>query len=297
MKKSILLPGLSLLFGGASFGLRLWQRSVAVDPETLLYIPSSPATFLLMFTIFAYALLLGGILFSGARKLPNFRYAFYCPNQLYASFMCAGGMLLLLSVALGLQECYKAFQLQRELQYQGVEVSGFPVSIALLLTLICSLPAGLAQVKMGKDCYRGAPMESRSMTTFPAFCTIPYLITVYQSNIASPNMQDRIYPVLGAVFMTMGHYYISETAYLDPRAKRVVFFGLMAVVVNGAALGESPTMYRFAFIVANLLCLLAQCSAVLENGYVSREKYRTPPGAEEFLEDEDQEDEDQEEEN
>lgn len=287
MKKSILLPLLSLIFGGATFGLRIWQRQVAVDPDTLLYVSSS-ATTLLTLVIVGYGILLGATLYSGARPLPNFRYAFYCPSQLYASLICAGGMLLLLSLFLGLQECFLMLQAQRSLQMQGADVSGFPVPISTILTLLCSLPAGLAQLKIGKDCYRGAPVNNKALATFPAFCVLPYLISVYQSNITSPNLQDRMYPVLGAVFLTLGHYYIADSAYLKPRPKRVVFFGLMAVVIGGATLGESPSLYRFAFVVANLLCLLAQCGAVLENGYVSREKYRTPPEPDSFAPEEEE---------
>ncbi len=283
MKKSILLPLLALVFAGTTFGLRVWQRQVALDLETLLYVPS-PATTLLTAVILLYACVLGGTLYSGARPLPNFRYAFYCPNQLYASFICAGGMLLLLSLFLGLKDALGLIQEQQALQRSGVEVSGFPVPIFTILTLLCTLPAGLAQLKIGKDCYRGAPVNNKALTTFPAFCVLPYLISVYQSNITSPNLQDRIYPVLGAVFIALSHYYIADTAYLKPCPKRVVFFGLMAVVINGATLGESPTMYRFVFIMANLLCLLAQCAAILENGYISRSEYRTPPDPEEFME-------------
>ena len=42
MGKNVYLPGLALLSGILGLGLRLWQRRVSFDPETLLFLSGWP---------------------------------------------------------------------------------------------------------------------------------------------------------------------------------------------------------------------------------------------------------------
>ena len=48
MGKNVYLPGLALLGGILGLGLRLWQRRVSFDPETLLFLSGCPAPTLLV---------------------------------------------------------------------------------------------------------------------------------------------------------------------------------------------------------------------------------------------------------
>ena len=48
MGKNVYLPGLALLSGILGLGLRLWQRRVSFDPETLLFLSGCPAPALLL---------------------------------------------------------------------------------------------------------------------------------------------------------------------------------------------------------------------------------------------------------
>ena len=43
MGKNVYLPGLALIGGVLGLGLRLWQRRVSFDPETLLFPAGGPA--------------------------------------------------------------------------------------------------------------------------------------------------------------------------------------------------------------------------------------------------------------
>ena len=59
MGKNVYLPGLALVGGGLGLGLRLWQRRVSFDPETLLFTSGCPAPALLLaLTAAAAAILL-----------------------------------------------------------------------------------------------------------------------------------------------------------------------------------------------------------------------------------------------
>ena len=60
MGKNVYLPGLALLSGILGLGLRLWQRRVSFDPETLLFLSGCPAPALLLALTAAVAAVLNG---------------------------------------------------------------------------------------------------------------------------------------------------------------------------------------------------------------------------------------------
>ena len=58
MGKNVYLPGLALIGGVLGLGLRLWQRLVNFDPETLLFPAGGPAPVLLLALTAAVAAIL-----------------------------------------------------------------------------------------------------------------------------------------------------------------------------------------------------------------------------------------------
>ena len=89
--------------GLAGFGLRLWQRTSALDPVTELFATGAPATLALwglMAALALAALLLG----RGGAAPEEPERAFHCPSTGYMTLMTAAGMCFLLAAALGLPE-------------------------------------------------------------------------------------------------------------------------------------------------------------------------------------------------
>ena len=103
MGKHYILPALALAGGLAGFGLRLWQRTSALDPVTELFATGAPATLALwglMAALALAALLLG----RGGAAPEEPERAFHCPSTGYMTLMTAAGMCFLLAAARGLPE-------------------------------------------------------------------------------------------------------------------------------------------------------------------------------------------------
>ena len=135
MGKNVYLPGLALLGGILGLGLRLWQRRVSFDPETLLFLSGCPAPALLLALTAAVAAVL---LVSLRRESPPKTAAevLACPSTLYMTLMAAGALLMLVGGALSVQEGLYQLTVWR------VDPAAEPVTypIALLLCALFSFP-------------------------------------------------------------------------------------------------------------------------------------------------------------
>ena len=106
MGKHHILPALALAGGLAGFGLRLWQRTSALDPATELFASGAPAS-LALWGLMA-ALALAALLLSRGGAQPE--HAFLCPSAGYMTLMTAAGMCFLLAAALGVPELMEQIQ-------------------------------------------------------------------------------------------------------------------------------------------------------------------------------------------
>ena len=98
MGKNVYLPGLALIGGVLGLGLRLWQRRVNFDPETLLFPAGGPAPVLLLALTAAVAAIL--LLALRREGPPNTaEEALPCPSSLYMTLMAAGALLMLAGLA------------------------------------------------------------------------------------------------------------------------------------------------------------------------------------------------------
>ena len=135
MGKNVYLPGLALLSGILGLGLRLWQRRVSFDPETLLFLSGCPAPALLLaLTAVVAAVLLVSLRREGPPKTAAEVLA--CPSTLYMTLMAAGALLMLVGGALSVQEGLYQLTVWR------VDPAAEPVTYPIAL-LLCALFGGL----------------------------------------------------------------------------------------------------------------------------------------------------------
>ena len=109
MGKHHILPALALAGGLAGFGLRLWQRTSALDPVTELFASGAPAS-LALWGLMAALALAALLLSRGGAQPEQPEHAFLCPSAGYMTLMTAAGMCFLLAAALGVPELMEQIQ-------------------------------------------------------------------------------------------------------------------------------------------------------------------------------------------
>ena len=109
MGKHYILPALALAGGLAGFGLRLWQRTSALDPVTELFASGAPAS-LALWGLMAALALAALLLSRGGAQPEQPEHAFLCPSAGYMTLMTAVGMCFLLAAALGVPELMEQIQ-------------------------------------------------------------------------------------------------------------------------------------------------------------------------------------------
>ncbi len=273
MKKSILLPLATFLVSGVSFFLRKTQISAVKDPETLLYQANAGETMALMGVILLFLAVIGGLLFTGARTLPNHTYTVYCPNPLFAAAVATGSLILVLSMIIGLLDIKSGIDLAKTL---GNEAK-YQVNLMEIGKIALTTMAGGSLLLLGTKAYRGKELTDCWLTLIPASLAVLRLVMIYRDFGSTANVQDKIYPIFSAIFTTMALYHLCASTYTPPKPPLIVFYSLGAVVWNASYLAMGIAMFDVVSLVGLNIIFLAFSGAILENAYCSRENYRTPP--------------------
>ena len=212
MGKNVYLPGLALLSGILGLGLRLWQRRVSFDPETLLFLSDCPAPALLLALTAVVAAVL---LVSLRRESPPKTAAevLACPSALYMTLMVAGALLMLVGGALSVQEGLYQLTVWR------VDPAAEPVTypIALLLCALFSFLSGPALLMLGRESYRGPITQKAGPWSLaqPA-AGLAWLFATHLKHGTDPVLMDYG-PALAAVaFLMLGSYELAALRYAHP---------------------------------------------------------------------------------
>lgn len=276
MKKSILLPFLSVMMSVVFFFLRKLQISNAKNPETLLFTEFATETLILSFAVILFHFILGGVLYSGARELPNYKYTVYCPNQLFITLLATGSIILVLSTFVGIMDIKSQYDQHISAVNQGVS-SSYSMPYFKFAAILFGGATGAVMLFLGKNAYRGEDLEERWVTTIPAFLCLSCLVNAYQSFSTLPNLQEKIYPIFATFSLVYAFYHLSASAYETPRPRLISFFSLSSIAMFGVYAGYGISIYDFSVYLGLNLYLLAFSFAVIENAYSKRENYRTPP--------------------
>lgn len=260
MKKSVLLPALAVLGGGAGFFLRRWQLVQALDPETNLFRHGVPATcaLLALGAALAVAFLL---LIQGAKPPRDYAQAFHCPSSFYMAVMAAGGFLILASAGLGLLELREAMALWQatRIVQQGAAI----LPIMLFLAVLLCIPSGIAMLLLARGNYRNSlPTYHAALATFPAYAALPWLVAVYQQYSRDPVLLRFADILLGITCSVLALYYAASFAFHRPRPRCGLFFSLMAISLNLESLANGQTRFFTLLSISITLCLVAQSWAL-----------------------------------
>lgn len=277
MKKSILLPLVSTVMSVVFFFLRKSQIAGAKNPETLLFTDFAPETIMLTIALVLFHLILFGMLFTGARDLPNYKYTVYCPSQLFIMILATGSLILILSVFIGIMDIMGDYKIYQDLVNQTGVSGGYKMPIFEVLGILFGGATGAVMLFLGKNAYRGEELETRWFTTIPAFLALVCLVSVYQNFAVLPNFQEKFYPIMSTFAMVYAYYNVSASSYETPRPRRISFFALSSIALFGVYAGYGISFYHFAVYLGMNIYLLGFSYAVMENAYTSREDYRTPP--------------------
>lgn len=261
MGKNVYLPGLALIGGVLGLGLRLWQRRVNFDPETLLFPAGGPAPVLLLALTAAVAAIL--LLALRREGPPNTaEEALPCPSALYMTLMAAGALLMLVGGALSVQEGLYQLTVWR------VDPAAEPVTypIALLLCALFSFLSGPALLMLGREGYRGPITQKAGPWSLaqPA-AGLAWLFATHLKHGTDPVLMDYG-PALAAVaFLMLGSYELAALRYAHPHPRRGLFCCLMSVYLGLLSLGDSLEPFRLALAAAFLLSNLAGAMALLSH--------------------------------
>lgn len=276
MKKSILLPLMTVFVAFLAGYCRTVQLAEAKDPLTLLFVPQASETLLLMGIVLGFTLVLGGFLYAGGRDLPNYTYTVYCPSLLFVSTVVTGSLFFVLSILVGLMDIKSLYDAHLLTVQQG-NTASFDFPLTTLVTMILVMMAGSVMMYLGKQAYRGEFLKECWLTTIPAYLATARLMVYYRNYGAVTNFQDCFYPIMGSLTLVLALYHLCATAYIDARPRKIIFFSLVSVVFSAVNLASGESLYDNMLSLGFSLYMLAFSGAVLQNTYCSREDYRTPP--------------------
>ena len=239
MGKNVYLPGLALIGGVLGLGLRLWQRRVNFDPETLLFPAGGPAPVLLLVLTAAVAAIL--LLALRREGPPNTaEEALPCPSALYMTLMAAGALLMLAGGALTAQEGFYQLTVWRANLAAGSATYPVTYPIALLLCALFSFLSGPALLMLGRESYRGPITQKAGPWSLaqPA-AGLAWLFATHLKHGTDPVLMDYG-PALAAVaFLMLGSYELAALRYAHPHPRRGLFFCLFGVYLGLLSLGQS----------------------------------------------------------
>lgn len=278
MKKSILLPSLSVLVTILCFFLRKNQLNKAKNAETLLYTPMAGETILLLVVLLLYTIALAGLVFTGARSLPNYRFMVYCPSQIFLISIVVAGFLLVLSTCIGLMDIFSVYTAHKG-EVNFLEETTYPFPFGdILLAVGCGL-SGATMLFLGRNANNGDEAPEGWMLMSQAFIALFLLIDVYREHSIQPAFQDKIWPLLGGLLMAHSCYLLISSNYTTARPNLFCMLSMCSLVVYGINVASGASLFYIVTGLGYHIFLLTFTVSILENAFCSREEYRTPPQA------------------
>ena len=256
MGKHHILPALALAGGLAGFGLRLWQRTSALDPVTELFASGAPAS-LALWGLMAALALAALLLSRGGAQPEQPEHAFLCPSAGYMTLMTAAGMCFLLAAALGVPELMEQIQTWQVDPVHHIMPAVFAVTVAA-----CPVGAVGALVS-GRNNYRGVTgLRTRIPAVLPACAALPWLMEVYQTYSRDPVLLRSSVPLLACVFLLLALYQQAAFFYQRPHPRRFILFAVLGMAFGGASLADGLSLFGAVLTAAFLLCTLGGLTAL-----------------------------------
>ncbi|HPE15959.1 MAG TPA: hypothetical protein PK597_03280 [Oscillospiraceae bacterium] len=226
--------------GATGAALRYWERLVAFEPDTGLFISGTKPTPLLIALSVVVALALLSLVRQGGSAAPYERL-FAARGDAYLFGAVAAAMLL---VASGVMTFYPFL------------TGGTQKFTQLILALFS--PVAAAGVILGaRNCRRDPAANRRSLVLLlPAFYVCYWLVLAYEARAADPVVPGYLYELLAVICVLLALYHIAGCAFEKPRPARCLYFCLMGVYFSMVTLADghgAAALLRFAFAIVYLL--------------------------------------------
>lgn len=266
MKKYIVFPALSLLFGAGGIVLRTLQNQTGFEPDTGLPIPGNPYALALpiLLALTALVFLLLG------RMLPGERGETFFPFQEYFSADGAG-ILTMLVMGIFLWLLSGAYD-----AYLGLTIT---FSRLELLLGILTVFAAASQIPVVSACRRGSkkPLNS-NLLLIPVAYLVVRLVLAYREDSVNPALSAYYVDLLALVFLILTFYRTSSFAFQNGRTRRFTVYAAVAVVLCMTTLADGHTLSGLLFYGGSSLwtlsLMLLRGSALRHQGLLSE----TEPG-------------------
>ncbi len=255
-KKSLILPGLSLLFGAAGFFLRGAELRTAFEPVTGLFIAGKPATAALIILSVVFAALCILLLLRERGKLS-------VPDSFSAAFNCAGPSGFVF---------FAAYCASAALMLAGgvAHLLASPQKLGLVFAVlsavagICVFLRALALLRSG-----GSTRLCNAVTVI-FFCL--FLVEVYRGHTSDPTLLNFAYSILALVFSLLAAYYCAGFDFGRKDAYKAMFCCAEAAYFCFVIFADSFALYTklliaaaFLYSLTNLALLRSSCACGSEN--------------------------------
>lgn len=256
MGKHHILPALALAGGLAGFGLRLWQRTSAMDPVTELFTSGAPASLALWGLMVALAL--AALWLGRDGKHPEHpERTFHCASPGYMTLMTASGMCFLLAAALGVPELIEQLQAWQADPKHHIMPAVFAVTVAACLV------GAVGALVFGRNNYRAVTGPQTGIpAALPACAALPWLMEVYQTYSRDPVLLRSSVPLLACVFLLLALYQQAAFFYHRPHPRRFILFAVLGSAFGGASLADGRSLFGIVSTAAFLLCTLGGLTAL-----------------------------------
>ncbi len=257
MQKHITLPIFALLAGLGGCALNHQLHTTAVDPDTYLILSGSPFPALLLGWSVVVALLL---------LLPLLK-AGHCPQGLEdnlaspSPLIGMGGAWLLVGALPVAHSCLEILALQEE----GFNVS---LSVPLVVAAVLAVPACVGTLVLCKHLTNGTRVSYLgTMSTFPAFATLPWLLYCYQENTRNPVLSLYGYQLVGLSVAALALYLLSSMAYGTSSPRKTAYLCLVGGYLLFASLSVEQAAFFNITQTGFALLLLGVAATLLTNIY------------------------------
>lgn len=252
MRKNILPPILTVLWGAVGFALRKWQLTAGFEPDTGLPIPGAPAaTALVVWSALLVLVLV--LLCRDMGPARTWKRALDAQgNSLFLTAVVLGAFLLLVSAGAEAVTLSATYRTSLATLSEGETIGWTAAVMPPLRILLCAAGFPCALI-WGQQLARKSPKRRESLLLLElCFLFCVWLISDYQVRAADPVTQNYMYAIFGIVCGLLGLYYISGWSFQTGKFRRTVVFCLLGAYFSLVTLADRHTLAeitRYAFVI------------------------------------------------
>ena len=250
MKKTLIIPAVSVIGGAAAFVLRLIQNRTGFEAGTGLPVPGAPAGLLLAGLLAVIGVLLLLLVLRLPKESgdgPAFPASFSTDTSPRLMLPVAGALLIGLSGVLDVAAGLGLYgQIVNAVTADGMvsiamNADAFSPAVHLLLGILSLLSAGCLFLAAAA-CRRKEDAPARALNSswllLPPVMLVVRLVLTYRVCSVNPSLAVYYVELLALVLLTLGFYRLSSFAFRAGRTRRFAFFAAGAVVLCLATLAN-----------------------------------------------------------